>query len=145
MKNDFEQSEFNNFIVPFYFIPFISSLSIKAIITGETVLGPYQVLATGIQARLIGSAFIIMVIYDLYHVFIKIPKKNGGIKVMKAIIREFFSSVFLYIWLSVIIITLMIQFSGIFNIIYFIIIIICFISQIYYIKNYTKIIKNILK
>ncbi|MEJ5362228.1 MAG: hypothetical protein WBK20_03010 [Spirochaetota bacterium] len=88
------------YIMLFYFIPFLSNASIMDIIKGGNTWGPYKNALTDVQVRILGVFTSILCIYIIYNVLIQWPKTIGGKQKVKEVLKIFLSSWFLFLWVQ---------------------------------------------
>lgn len=119
----------NDFIIIFYGVPFISSVAIKMLITGESNWGPYNVPMQGFQVRMVGILFLIVCSIITYNVLVKWPQNVGGLNKVREIIKLFVFSPFFLFWILGILFGLYIHHLLIIKISFLIIILICFFFQ----------------
>lgn len=119
---------YRDYIIPFYFAPMISVSGVDSIITGHASLGFFYLDTVGIQARLIGITALAFTCIVIYFVFYQIPKSLGKGKIREILIK-FVKSPFLYAWILAIVTDLYAEYMHKGVILYFFMLIICFIFQ----------------
>lgn len=132
------KNNFNDDIFTFYAIPFLSNFAILSIITGESKWGPYKNELNSIQVRLFGLFVLFCCIYITYSVLIKWPSTSKKDNIGKQVIKEFFSSLFFYLWVASFYLAYLINFSNsncLTHLLYYIFMVICFIFQLKFIKK----------
>lgn len=136
-----KKANFVDDIFAFYGIPILSQFSLISIITGESKWGPYKECLNHIQVRLIGLFALLICIIITYNVLIKWPKECGGTQKVKVVMKEFFTSIFLLVWILLIIVSFIYEIYKSFylKILYFIMLGICFYFQREFIKTEKRI------
>jgi len=131
----------NDDIIVFYVVPYISDYSINKLILGGNSLGPYGSVFSDFQVRFFGLIGVIIWMIILNNVLIKWPKEYGGKHKMKIVIKTFFKSIFLPMWMLLIIVSFIYEIYKSFylKILYFIMIGICFYFQREFIKTEKRI------
>jgi hypothetical protein len=92
MINDLKKE---NYFV-FYLVPFLSSMALRMIVSGESNWGPYNIAMRGLQVRILGSLLLIFCAMPTYDILIKWSRSNDK---LKDVLKIFVLSPFLYAWI----------------------------------------------
>lgn len=134
--------ENNNFdkeyILFFYFTPFMSVYAITTIIFGGNSLGPYGDVFSDIQVRFFGLVILLLCVDVLYNIFIKMPRSVCGISKIKKTFKIFFTSLFFLFWMILLLISILNEIyknNILLKILNYVIIVLCLYYQNKFIKN----------
>ncbi len=130
-----------NFI--FYGVPYISTTALLAIITGANKWGTYRLTMNSTQMRLYGLFILFLCIYITHSVLIQWPKASGKPKKVKEVLKIFFKSLFLYLWIFSLLVYFIYEIYQIMilKILYYVFIGACLYFQYKFMKKVKKILK----